>query len=278
MKRTLIITAICLAAGCSKVDYVPDNPYANIPTIVLMHRGNGWNTEFTENTLPGALYGFSVLDGVELDIQISESGTLWLDHGNEVLDCNGAVVGCFSQMTDDEIEVYNDCEGKVSYYTLESVFAAMVTQYPEKYISLDIKTQYCDISATAEEMQRMADAVLALVIKYGLQGGVLAESSSINFLERISEENAPVGQALIVLEDLDQGLSDAYKLKARAISYSWEAEEQLTVESVELIHQKGFGAIIWVVNEPADIAEAWRMKPDVIETDNPEFRKYIPND
>jgi glycerophosphoryl diester phosphodiesterase len=276
MKNTAVIL-LCLLLSCDKIDYVPDNPFANIPTIVIMHRGNGTNTDYEENTLPGALYGLSVHDGIELDIEISESKTLWLDHDNEVRDCNGNIKGCFSQMTDEEIAVYNECNGEPQYYTLESVLQEMSVNYPTKYLILDVKSQYCKLTSTKEEMVRMADAVIALVKKYHMGGKVVAESSSVSFMERIANENS-IGQSWVVLEDLDKGLSDAYKLNARVISYDWGASEPITGESVELIHRKGFGAIIFVVNDPEDIAAAWRMKPDVIQTDNPDFRSYIPLD
>lgn len=274
--KKLAIVLIVFFTGCDKIDYVPDNPYAGIPTQVLMHRGNGWNEDYKENTLEGALYGFSVLDGVELDIQMSKTGTLWLDHDNEVKDCAGNAVGCFNTMTDEEILAHNLCEGKAQYHTLESVFQEMATKYPAKYISLDIKGQYCEISLTADDMTRMADAVISLTKKYQLEGHVIAESNSVNFLEQISIENAPLCQALVVLEDLDQGLTDAYRLKARALSYKFAAEEKLTAGSIDLVHNKGFAMIVWVVNEPTDIASVWAMKPDIIETDNPDFKKYIP--
>jgi glycerophosphoryl diester phosphodiesterase len=186
------------------------------------------------------------------------------------------VVGCFNTLTDEEILAYNLCEGKAQYHTLESVFQEMATKFPTKYISLDIKGQYCELSLTADDMTRMADAVIALTKKYQLEGHVIAESNSVNFLEEISIENAPVCQALVVLEDLDQGLTDAYRLKARALSYKFAAEEKLTASSIELVHNKGFAMIVWVVNEPADIASVWAMKPDIIQTDNPDFKKYIP--
>jgi glycerophosphoryl diester phosphodiesterase len=274
MNRVLFILLLIIT-GCEKIDYVPDNPFSGIPTQVLMHRGCGSNTDFVTNTLPAAMYGFSVLDGVELDIQISKDGTLWLDHDNEVKDCSDNIIGCFNTMTDAEINSYNSCNGIIRYYTVESVFAEMAELYPTKYISLDVKGQYCDISLTTDDMRRMADAVFDLTIKYKLEGHVIAESDSPNFLTEISDLNAPVCQSLITLEDLDQGLSDAYKLKARAISFKFAAEEQLTEGSVSLVHQKGFGLIVWVVNEPEDIANVWAMKPDFIETDNPDFKQYI---
>jgi len=276
MKRVLLILLL-IVLGCEKIDYVPDNPFKGIPTKVLMHRGCGSNTNYVTNTLPAAMYGFSVLDGVELDIQISKDGTLWLDHDNEVKDCSDNVIGCFNTMTDIEINAYSNCNGAIRYYTVESVFQEMAAKYPEKFISLDIKGQYCDLELAVEDMRRMAEAVFALTEKYNLEGHVLAESDSPAFLEQISEDQAPVCQALITLEDLDQGLTDAHKVKARAISYKFAAEEQLTEGSVSLVHQKGFGMIIWVVNEPADVANVWAMKPDFIETDNPDFKLYISN-
>jgi glycerophosphoryl diester phosphodiesterase len=242
-----------------------------------MHRGNGSNTDYVENTLPAAIYGFSILDGVELDIQLSKEGTLWLDHDNEVTDCAGNIIGCFNTMTDSEIDTYNICNDTVRYYTLESVFQEMTANYPDKFISLDIKGQYCELELTAEDMTRMANAVFDLTVEYQLEGRVLAESNSVNFLYEISADQAPVCQALIVLDDLDQGLSDAYKLKARALSYKFAASEPLTAGSVDLVHRKGFGIIVWVVNEPADIANVWNMKPDFIQTDNPDFKSFIPD-
>lgn len=159
---------------------------------------------------------------------------------------------------------------------MESVFQEMSLHYPNSFISLDIKGQYCDLEFTTEDMKKMADAAFALTKKYKLERRVLAESSSPNFLEEVSADQAPLCQAVVVLDDLDQGLADAYKLKARAISYKYAGEEGLTAESVDLVHRKGFGIVVWVVNEPADIASVWAMKPDFIQTDNPDFKKYIP--
>lgn len=271
MKKLIILF---IFISCAKVDYVPDNPFRGIPTQILMHRGNGSNTDYVENTLPAAMYGFSVLDGVELDIQLSQDGTLWLDHDNEVKDCSGVVIGCFHTMTDDEIEAYSVCDGVARYHTLESVFEQMALLYPNKFISLDIKGQYCQLTLTTDDMKRMADAALALTTKYHLEGHVLAESSSPNFMQEISEDQAPVGQAWVVLDDLDQGLTDAYKLKARAISFKFGGGEALTEGAVDLVHKKGFAFIVWVINEPADITAVWAMHPDFIQTDNPDFKKY----
>lgn len=130
MKNSILIASIMflLLGSCERIDYIPDNPICGKPTRVLMHKGCGSNPNFTENTYEAAAYGLSLLDGIELDIQISKDGTLWLDHNNQVLDCNENVIGCFQEMTDYEIIAAAECDGVSRYHTLESVFKLMASE------------------------------------------------------------------------------------------------------------------------------------------------------
>jgi glycerophosphoryl diester phosphodiesterase len=274
-KLNVIILAFIVlnSGGCEKIEYAIDNPITGLPTRVLMHRGNGYNTDYIPNTLPAAEFGLSVLDGIELDIQLSEDGTLWLDHDNEVHDCDGNVVGCFQNMTDAEITSYTECNGIIKYYTLESIFELMASEYPDAFISLDIKGQYCKISSTQELMHQMAESVLALVGKYNMQGKVLVESSSLEFLTELDNQSY-VGQCVISLGDVDEGLANAAATKARGISLEFGMEE-INADVVTLIHNKGYGLVVWVVNEPEDIKSIWDSQPDFIQTDNADFKDYI---
>jgi len=269
----IILFILLSSGGCEKIIYEPDNPITGLSTKVLMHRGNGFNTDFHENTLQAAEYGLSVLDGIELDIQISKDGTLWLDHSNEVLDCEGNSIGCFMNMTDDEIFAAAKCGDTLRYHPLESVFELMVSEYPDSYISLDIKSQYCEIVNTRETMNLMAESVLALVDKYKMQGKVLVESNSIEFLQELDNQSL-VGQCVVSLGDVDEGIANAALVKARGISLEYGVEV-VDADVVSLIHNKGYALILWVINEPDDIIAAWNSKPDFIETDNPQFKDYI---
>jgi glycerophosphoryl diester phosphodiesterase len=276
MKKILIVvlTGVILnSGGCQKIEYWHDNPISGIPTKVLMHRGNGWNTDLVENTLPAAEYGLSLMDGIEQDIQYSKDGTLWLDHGNDVFDCDGNNIGCFQNLTDAEILAVADCDGVINYYTLESVFQLMAEEYPLSYISLDIKGQYCQIANAKETMRQMAQAVLALVEKYHMEKKVLVESSSVEFLQEMDDQTS-VGQCFIEFSDLDKGLANAEYTKARGVSIDILAEE-INSETVEFVHNVGYGLVVWTVNEPEDIESIWAAKPDFIETDNPDFKSYI---
>jgi glycerophosphoryl diester phosphodiesterase len=276
MKTRIIPFALfILLGGCEKIIFSVDNPISGLEVpIVLMHRGSGDHQGITGNTYEAAEYGLSVLDGVELDIQLSEDGTLWLDHDNEVHDCDGNVIGCFQDMTDEQITVAAECNGVVRYHKLEPVFQLMVSEYPNSYISLDIKGQYCKISNTPDLMRLMAQSVLALVDKYDLAYHVLVESNSLAFMEELDNQ-ALVGQCVISLGDIDQGIANARGTNARGISLKYGVQD-LNNEVVSLIHKKGYGLVVWVINEPKDIEDVWRAHPDFIQTDNADFKNYIP--
>ena len=243
---------------------------------MMMHRGKGDNPDLVENTFEAAKYGLSILDGIELDIQMSKDGTLWLDHDNEVHDCKGAVLGCFQEMTDNQINEAAECDGTIRYHTLESVFEVMVAEYPDSYISLDIKGQYCQILNTPDIMQRMGEAVINLVSKYKLDYHVLVESNSLAFLKVLKDQNN-IGQCVISLGDIDKGMADANYTDARGISLKYGIEE-LDADVVSLIHRTGYGLVVWLINAPADIDKVWKSHPDFIQTDNPDFKKYIPKE
>jgi hypothetical protein len=183
------------------------------------------------------------------------------------------VVGCFQTLSDAEINSYSECDGVVKYYTVESVFVLMSTTYPNSYISLDVKGQYCEIVNTKELMNQMAGAVLALVDKYNMHNKVLVESSSLEFLTELDSQSS-VGQCVISLGDVDEGIANAQTTKAKGISLEWGVEK-IDADVVSLIHNKGYGLVLWVINEPADINAAWDSKPDFIETDEADFKDHI---
>jgi len=278
MKRIFAIICMTLLlsiVSCDKIIYSVDNPFTGFPTRVLMHKGCGDNPDLVWNTLPAAEYGLSIMDGIELDIQISKDGTLWLDHDNEVHDCDGNVIGCFQELTDDEITAASTCNGVPRYDTLESVFQLMSSKYPNSIISLDIKGQYCEIVNSVDMMRLMAQSVLDLVAKYKMENKVLVESSSIEFLEEF-EDQSSVGNCVIAVSgDIDEAIANAGFTKARGISLKYGVEAYNS-EVVSLIHKKGYAIMIWYINTPEEIASVWETHTDFMQTDNPDFKKYIP--
>jgi glycerophosphoryl diester phosphodiesterase len=282
--------ALALSA-CEKFDYIPPNPVEGWPTRVLMHRGGGDGSPCPHNTLPSVRYGASVLDGAEVDVQISADGTLWLGHDNEVYGCDGAVLGCFQDLDDGAIDGVAYCDepgsdpscqdaahgGRVQHYVrLDEVFAAFAVEIPDGLLALDVKGQYCR-ELGVDEATGMADEVDRLVGLHDLGGKVLVESSQRSFLERIVDRGTPVHSFVIALDDIDGPLSAAANLGATGISFKYDqTAEPLDAGVVAGIHGVGYRIVVWTINDPVDIPVVWSMAPDVIYTDNADFMSHVP--
>ena len=107
-----------------------------------------------------------------------------------------------------------------------------------------------------------------------MEGHVLVESTSLALMDELDNQNI-IAQCVISLGDIDKGIADADATKARGISLKY-GEEELNADVVSLIHNAGYGLIVWVINEPQDIVDVWNSKPDYIQTDNADFKNYIP--
>lgn len=279
--RAAALVTLALAA-CQKIDYLPQNPVDPWPTRVLMHRGGGSAGPYHENTLPAVRFGASILDGVEIDIQLSADGTLWLGHDNEALGCDGQAVGCFQDLRDSEIDGFAYCADPASgalvqhYVRLSEVLAAISVEFPASLFALDIKGQYCR-SLGRSEAESMADEVDRLVRQYGMGGKVAVESDQRSFLERLRHDASPVYAFVVSLGDIDGPLSAAENVGAAGISFKFApTSEPLDADVVAGIHRVGFRMIVWTVNTSEEIAAVWPTKVDVIETDNPDFKSLIP--
>ncbi|MBK7028015.1 MAG: hypothetical protein IPH45_01855 [Bacteroidales bacterium] len=133
-----IILFILLFQGCEKVVYYPDKSISILPTRILAHRGGG-NAQFRDNTIEGIKNALRLKDGIEVDVQLSKDGSIWLSHSSMVKACN-QTLDCFAETLDSDIQLITTCNGQdISYTQLEEVFSFMQDSFPEKQISLDLK-------------------------------------------------------------------------------------------------------------------------------------------
>jgi len=285
--------ALGALAGCEKFEFLPDDPVPPIQTRVLMHRGSGQLADPPPNTLEAMLYGAALLDGVEMDLEITSDDVAWLGHDNDVHDCAGNVVGCFQELTDAQIEAVATCPGRPDdpgapgtyrkYDRLDAVLAGVKAAYPTKVYSLDIKGQFCQVLGAEGIRQKgikLAEEVDRIVRATGLDGRVMTESSQDAFTERLIELSTPVYPLVVALDDVDGPLTHAADIGAAGISLKYDpadpAVEPLTASLVEGIHRKGLRVVVWIVNGEADAQYVWSTAPDVIQTDDGGFYAYIP--
>jgi glycerophosphoryl diester phosphodiesterase len=273
-------------AGCDKFEFLADNPVPPIATRVLFHRGSGNLTTPPPNTLEAMLYGSQYLDGVEMDLEITSDGVVWLGHDNEVHTCDGSPSpGCFQELTDAQIDVVgiSTCGGVRYYDRLDAVLAGMAATYPTKVMSLDIKGQFCKVllgDGIRDAAKTMAEEVVRLVRLHGVEGRVITESSQDSFTETIVSSGAGLYPLVVSLGDVDGPLTHAAQLGAAGISMKYDPAdpsiEPLTPSLVEGIHRKGFRITVWTVNGAADAQAVWATHPDVIQTDDAGFYGYLP--
>jgi len=277
MNRTIILLiildAICFSS-CKKIKYYDHKPITDVQTKVLAHKGGG-NSEYQENTLASAQYGLSLMDGIEVDIQLSNDRTLWLSHTSILPACTGVTADCFSSARDFEIIQLDSCLGNdFTFSTLDSVFSFLKTYYPEKCISIDVKAwNPCNVGTSdiLGLLNVIAEEIIKLVTKYSLQDHVMVESETATFLNFIKRHSSGIGIYLATMGDFERGIGLALQSGFDGISFKYKFDEEITAEHVEMIHKKGLRIHLWTVNEEADIIEALSLIPDFIQTDNLDF-------
>jgi glycerophosphoryl diester phosphodiesterase len=265
-----IFIGFCTFSSCERVEYFPDNPIENPQTRMLAHKGGG-NFD-TGNTMPACMHGLKFTDGIEVDLQITSDNTLWLSHSAEVTGCGNVEQTCFALVSSVDVAYVDTCLGQdKDYVRLEEVLSYMHDEYPEKFISLDVKAwSPCGARGLdiLHEMNQLAQAILDLAMKYDMENRILVESEVGDFLYYIKSRNPAIETYLAVLGDLELGVSRALGSGFDGISFHYKFEEPLTKEMVDFIHRKGLKIQLWTVNDPSDLEEARSIGADFIQTDN----------
>jgi glycerophosphoryl diester phosphodiesterase len=271
MKKGLLFIVIVAAVQftCERIEYFPDKPLLNTQTRLIGHRGGGSYEE--GHTMEDCKRGLSLIDGIEIDIQKSADKTLWVSHATFTQQCDPFGERCFPITSDKTIVEIDTCLGNAFSYTrLETVFQYMSENYPDKFVSLDVKAwKPCELSNTnvRKQMNEMAQTIINLTRKYNLEH-VMVESESGDFLYYVEKNSNNIETYLLTLGDFELGVSRALTNGYSGISFQYKFKENITKELVDLIHRKGLKIQVWLVNEPTDMEEAKSIGVDFIQTDN----------
>ncbi len=301
--RALAAAATLLLAACDQFTSVEGTPVQPLARpLVVMHRGGGAsNPDYRENTLRAILFGAALYDGAEMDLQLGRDGTIWLGHDNEVHDCSdpaggstaGAVVGCFQDLGDSQIEGIANCDALTAapctdlsaatclqhYTKLAEVFERFSTDPSllEKILALDVKDQLCR-STGLPESRTMADALHGLVVTYGMDWRLIVESDQTTFMDEFHSNGTPTYLFVEGYGGVDPIIEGAARQGATGISYRY-TNAPFEPTFPEGLRNRGLRVMVWPVPEPidavADIAPVWAMNPDVIATDRSDFWIYV---
>jgi glycerophosphoryl diester phosphodiesterase len=269
MKYAIFIIIIFLEISCRKIYYYPDRDLGTPEPAFIAHAGGGI-CNYEPNSFEAVVFGSAAYDGIELDIQLSKNGTIWLGHDPELKACNSHGVKCFRASTDSYIENLDSCLGPNKDYTrLAEVFEYMTKNYPEKPISLDVKAWVpCGVSDLniLRELNKLADAIIVLKNKYK-PTHLMVESETAQFLNYLKDNSSGIECYLSTWGDFERGMLITLKRKLDGISFKYKYKEEITADHVRLIHRKGLKIQLWVVDDSTDMKEAISINPDYIQTD-----------
>lgn len=254
--------------SCDKVSYFEERyPYIETPRA-LAHAACG-DASYPNQTIEAINYGCSVLDGIEVDIQLSKDNTLWLSHDSEVIDENGIELGSFDNTTDEEIEDIVNSDSNYYYTRLDSALKFLSTNWPGKFVSLDIKRP--EKLFTNNSYDLIADEIIRMVETYKLEGKVLIESSSNYLLDKLSSTDFQIETYFFCMGDFDKGVAEAHLNGYTGISFKINSYDELSAELVDLLHASGLKMQAFYVNEVSDIRELHSYGIDFMQTDNTDF-------
>jgi glycerophosphoryl diester phosphodiesterase len=269
MKRIVIGTLLLLSASCDRVEYYPDRPLTNLKSYVLGHAGSGLVDR--GNTFASCVNGLTLSDGIEIDLQMTADGTLWLSHSENTMACGALSEECFHDVSDSHMDEINACLGSAnSYPQLTTIFDYIQKNHPNSFVSLDVKVWTpCgagDLNVT-RNMNIMAQKIIDLTKQYKLEHQIMVESEVGDFLYYVRTNSDFIETYLTTLGDYELGVSRALDSKFSGISFKYKYTEPITREQIDLLHRKGLKIHLWPVNGTEDIVEAKALGADFIQTD-----------
>lgn len=275
-----LLLSIVVLLACKKNKHsepAPNNTPTPAAPIVdtlpkyLGHRGSGsdsWtgkdSTLPQENTYEAVVLGSELLDGAEIDIQMSADGTIWIWHDDKInpaLPLNNLSLPC---LHDSEIQTYLPAGKKIS--TLESVLS-WLSQHPKKVFSLDVKGYFtsCSTLNLDSYFDRMTDSLKSLLTQYNLTDRVLVETDYQNFLDFIKIKLPKVETYLLAYSDLNTAIHTVLNKGYKGVSISF-SDSSITAVNIKRLKEEKLKIQLWSLYSETDINHILPFKPNYIQT------------
>lgn len=272
MRSLYLYMAILILTGnsaCRKIVYFPDNVLEGENGKMIAHRG-GRNAQFRENTLDGIKAALRHMDGIEVDVQISKSQSIWLSHSADLMGC-GKKLGCFPESTDAEIRAVSTCLGSdISYTNLEDVFAFMRDSFPDALICIDLKSWVpCSGNSLGIEgmMRKEAEIIVALAEQYGLADNTILETETASILLHVRALNTEICLYQSVFGDFERGMLLCLNYGFDGLSYKTNVGEALDKDKMNLLHRKGLRLMAWNLKDRKEADDLKAIGVDYLQID-----------
>lgn len=269
----LFIVIGLLLFGCEKNSPNLTNPESKI----LGHRAygiKGYNDTIMDNTLHAITKALKIADGVEIDIQMSKEGTIWVYHDTRILD-RDSNINYIPHLTNDEVlSVFSLNHPNEQFNNLQEIFTYFDNHKITKTISLDVKSFYgedCFKNTTElnSYMQIIGEKVIDLAQKYRLENQILIESD-IKYLLDFIKTNSTIKTFLLGYSDFNKRVETARENNYSGVSHFFN-DSEITSESIESAQKSGIQIQLWTPNSEDELKSILSFQPDYIQTDNIHF-------
>lgn len=259
-----------------------------IENLYFGHRGSGanvYNNKYIENTLPSIENALDNLDGCEVDIQMSQDGTIWLYHDDMLgyfCDSLKENLFCIPNSSDSFIENLKQCREGLSdrVYKLDEVLEVLTKpKYKEKFLSLDVKGYFdslCFPYRNAPDMYflKIAKELVLMAESYDVADQIIVETGYTNFLDAVKESNKKIRCHLIGYKNFEEVASHALHKNYDGISFSL-FDESITFQSLQEAKEKGLEVQVWPINDSSLLQKARVMKPFAMQISKLKFSDLL---
>ena len=275
----LLLLLFSLFYRCKK-DAVTTPP-SETTVQFLGHKGSGSssvNPSIIENTLPAVQKGLTTLTGVELDLQMSLDGTIWLFHDLDLatLSCNVTASRTIILSHDTEIAKINRCTtiAQDRLYTLSEIITYWNQVANPFYASLHVKLDYpADsinkpaIGGEAVYLSKFADNLAKIIPSVKDPGKLMVEVYDATFCKKIHQLIPGLKVCLIKEVTFPKQIDDALALGYDGVSCMF-SEPTLTAAEVVRAQNNGLIVQLWTPVTKQELTTALGYHPNTIQTDN----------
>ena len=247
----------------------------------LGHKGGGnsdINPNHIEQTILSIQDGLKTMNGIEVDLQMSLDGTIWMYHDMDLnrWSCKTNDHHTIVLMKDADIEKAQICSGSNQdrIYKLEELINLWKNSASGFFISMEVKLDFPSdtinnqlIGGEAAYLSKFAGRMYIIFSEVKFQNQLLLEVYDATFCTKIHSLIPEIKVCLIKSVSFPQQINDALALGYDGVSCIFD-EPTLSAAEVQRARDNGLIVQLWTPDTKDELTKAFNYHPNYIQTDN----------
>jgi glycerophosphoryl diester phosphodiesterase len=247
----------------------------------LGHKGGGnvdYNSKHIESSMLSIQDGLKTMNGVEVDLQMSLDGTIWMWHDSDLgrSSCNTNYHRCIALMKDVDIAKAQFCIGgnQDGMYKLEELINLWKNTASGFFISMEVKLDFPSdtinnplIGGEAAYLSKFANSMGRIFPDVKYKDQLMMEVYDAKFCTKMQATVPDIKICLLKDVPFPQQVRDALDLGYDGVSCIFD-DPTLTADQVKIAQDKGLIVQLWTPDTPVELTKALNCHPNFIQTDN----------